>query len=707
MEHLVSPIQRLIVPAIVALGLSAICLVALAGYLSADPGLSFFYLLPVALLAWLVGWRAGVLAAAGSAVAWLATDLLTGYSDGSLLAPYLNALLRCGIFLLVAFILATTKKMLERERELARTDVLTGIANARMFSELAKTEIDRARRYKHPFSVAYIDIDDFKVINDRFGHHTGDSVLRAIARGIRGNLRVVDVSARLGGDEFAVLLPETGAEAATHALGKLRLRLLQLMEENRWPLTLSVGAVTFNRPPASVDDMLRRADTLMYAVKRQGKNSITYASWPGEAALLAGAAEEGQRHRALIQATPVEAEHRRRWLVFWTPSPIPVAWRSRKLALVALATLAILIFAAFQALAASLPDSPLYPIKREVESVQLRAARDAASKARVHLAVADQRLKETAALLEVGRGELAAQTAQAYDEEVEATLASIQSESSAVSWVLLQQVTERLVDQQQILRQLESRAMGAERDLVQRHLAKNEDALRRLELAAVALLLFRGSPTPTETQRSAASPLATGTAVAIAIATAAPVFTPSTTPAPFPAAVPSPLALGTPSVTPTQSPPASDTAAPTATPSPTPSTPPPASPTEQPDSQATPTPSPTATDAPTATPTATEVSKPMPTPTQTPTPTRGPLPTDTPTPVPTPTLAKLPPPPCRLWLEAPGLVGLAKNNARETWKAAGFIGQFDGWNGEPNRIVVAQDPPAGTMASACSRVVVR
>jgi hypothetical protein len=369
----------------------------------------------------------------------------------------------------------------------------------------------------------------------------------------------------------------------------------------------------------------------------------------------------------------------------------------------------ILTFAAFQALAASLPDSPLYPIKREVELVQLRAARDAASKARVHLAVADQRLKETAELLEVGRSELAAQTAQAYDDEVEATLASIQSESSAVSWVLLQQVTERLVDQQQILRQLESRAMGAERDLLQQHLATNEDALRRLELAAVALLLFRGSPTPTptETQRFAVSPLATGTAVALGIATAAPVFTPSPTPAPVPAAVPTPIVLGTPPATPSQTPSVTDTAAPTTTPSPTPSTPPPASPTEHPESQGTPTPSPTATDTPTATPTATEVSKPMPTPTQTPTPTRGPLPTDTPTIVPTPTLAKLPPPPCRLWLEAPGLVGLAKNNAREVWKAAGFIGQFDGWNGEPNRIVVAQDPPAGTMASACSRVVVR
>src|SRR5437773_2624774 len=131
--------------------------------------------------------------------------------------------------LLVSQAVARLRLAHARERELARRDALTGAPNARAFYELAGAEIARARRYIHPFSVAYLDLDDFKLVNDRLGHLAGDAVLRSVARALGGVLRASDVVARLGGDEFAVLLPEAGAAPARLATDKLRQALAEVV----------------------------------------------------------------------------------------------------------------------------------------------------------------------------------------------------------------------------------------------------------------------------------------------------------------------------------------------------------------------------------------------------------------------------------------------------------------------------------------------
>ncbi len=146
-------------------------------------------------------------------------------------------------------------------------------------------EINRARRYDRPFTVVCIDLDNFKTVNDCFGHSTGDMILRSVARTLQENIRVTDTLARLGGDEFAILLPETGRSVAETILRKVRKINLDIMRRHGWPVTLSIGVVTFARPPSTVDETLRKADQLMYAAKNSGKNSIRYEicgvkDWP-------------------------------------------------------------------------------------------------------------------------------------------------------------------------------------------------------------------------------------------------------------------------------------------------------------------------------------------------------------------------------------------------------------------------------------------
>lgn len=111
-------------------------------------------------------------------------------------------------------------------------------------------------------------------VNDSFGHQAGDDLLCLVAEIIRRNLRATDLAARFGGDEFAVLLPETGADAARAVVQRLQGQLLGAVRTREWPVTFSIGVVTFNDAPEAVDEMVKRADNLMYAVKQSGKNSI-------------------------------------------------------------------------------------------------------------------------------------------------------------------------------------------------------------------------------------------------------------------------------------------------------------------------------------------------------------------------------------------------------------------------------------------------
>jgi diguanylate cyclase (GGDEF)-like protein len=238
--------------------------------------LSILYLLPVAGCAWCGGFSPGVLVSLAGSTAWHMVDLLENPAIPPTFRVW-NGIIRFGTMVLISSLVSRLHGSMLRERFLARTDPLTGAANGRTLYETAAVEAERARRASRPLTLAYFDLDNFKQLNDQFGHAVGDEALRCFVQTLQIHLRHADLLARLGGDEFALLLPETGAEGAVALLSRLQEYLAREMERKGWPVTLSVGAVTFLRPLADVDLMIQRIDALMYSAKRKGKGRIEHA----------------------------------------------------------------------------------------------------------------------------------------------------------------------------------------------------------------------------------------------------------------------------------------------------------------------------------------------------------------------------------------------------------------------------------------------
>jgi len=175
--------------------------------------------------------------------------------------------------------------LLQREREanqklheLAMIDPLTLVKNRRMFLEQGEAEIDRCRRYGSPLSLALIDLDQFKQVNDTLGHHAGDEVLGHFARLMDGNTRGQDLFARLGGDEFGLIMPGTDPPEA----GRIMARLVQLCQAadfqvlgQRMPIRMSVG-LTHDQGQHSLDALMRQADQALYAAKRAGGDQAVW-----------------------------------------------------------------------------------------------------------------------------------------------------------------------------------------------------------------------------------------------------------------------------------------------------------------------------------------------------------------------------------------------------------------------------------------------
>jgi diguanylate cyclase (GGDEF)-like protein len=236
-----------------------------------------FFLIPVAAVGWLTRSRWYGYAAAVVAAAVSIAMVLVGPTAAPLGPAAVAGGARLILYLVVLSALGAMRHMqLEHESE-ARTDPLTGTANGRAFRIAALAEIDRSRRYHHELSLAYLDIDDLKAINDHLGHVEGDQALVQASHAMRRLVRSVDTVARLGGDEFAILMPETRLPEARTLMDRLQEEIAGLMTSAGQQLSCSIGLVTFLRPPASLQQLISAGDDLMYEAKRNGKDRIEQA----------------------------------------------------------------------------------------------------------------------------------------------------------------------------------------------------------------------------------------------------------------------------------------------------------------------------------------------------------------------------------------------------------------------------------------------
>jgi diguanylate cyclase (GGDEF)-like protein len=281
-----------------AAALVVIALIGLADYATgSEIGFSLFYLVPISVCAWWFGTGPGVVAALGAALTWFLADV-PFRSQEHLAISIWNAATRLGIFLSLGLLMARQRfhrtemakvnlklqELLDRESSLARTDMLTGLPNARAFLERLNGELARSQRAQQPIWLGYVDLDNFKQVNDRFGHEAGDQVLVRIADLFRSAVRKSDFAARLAGDEFALLFIDVRSELPEEFARRFLDRVAEVAGD--FPgcdLGASIGVVQFTQPLADAESAIGRVDAAMYRAKARGKNRlVTETAGTGE-----------------------------------------------------------------------------------------------------------------------------------------------------------------------------------------------------------------------------------------------------------------------------------------------------------------------------------------------------------------------------------------------------------------------------------------
>jgi diguanylate cyclase (GGDEF)-like protein len=233
-----------------------------------------FGLLPTLFIAWMGGMKNGLVMAFLAAAIWVVSDVVTDRHFSSTWIPWANAATRLVTYSLIVVLIAEVRIHLKRAREHAMRDVLTGLLNRRAFLEVGNLEVVRANRYKHALSVIFMDLDNFKQLNDSNGHDAGDAALQAVAKALLATLRSNDQVARLGGDEFAVLLPEIGYDDAIETGNKV-FNAVNVALRIFPDVTASIGVAWFGEINLTFPQMLKAADELMYEVKANGKGNLT------------------------------------------------------------------------------------------------------------------------------------------------------------------------------------------------------------------------------------------------------------------------------------------------------------------------------------------------------------------------------------------------------------------------------------------------
>lgn len=177
-------------------------------------------------------------------------------------------------------LLARTRTLLEFKayldvcEEAAFTDHLTGLANRRRFERQLDREVNRTLRYERPFTLLMLDIDNFKLVNDNFGHNAGDEAIRRLSRALQEGTRGIDLAARIGGEEFAILLVETSKEGAFEVAERLRVSIRNTPIPLVGRITASFGIAECPSSGQTATELLKAADTALYEAKRGGRDKV-------------------------------------------------------------------------------------------------------------------------------------------------------------------------------------------------------------------------------------------------------------------------------------------------------------------------------------------------------------------------------------------------------------------------------------------------
>jgi len=266
---------------IILIGVLIVLLLGSVDYFTGyEMSFSLFYLSAIILVSWFVGQNAGLLISIFSAIVWYVADMASGHVYSRQFIPFWNTAVRLCFFIIITHFLVAVHRSFEYEKELAQTDPLTGIANSRYFQERTIIEMQKAIRFKRPLTLAYFDIDNFKQINDNYGHKQGDELLQSIVNIMKNSVRSIDVIGRMGGDEFTLLLPETDELQAKIVMDRIRQGLANSISAKEvLSVTFSIGVVTCANAFFPVDEMIKAADNLMYAAKKTGKNAVQYKTY--------------------------------------------------------------------------------------------------------------------------------------------------------------------------------------------------------------------------------------------------------------------------------------------------------------------------------------------------------------------------------------------------------------------------------------------
>ena len=278
------------------------CAIAITDFLTPPQlNLSALYVFVILLVCWNVDAVTGIVfAILSSAMQFMVFSGSMGISLDPLFR-YVIIGNRVFTFFLAVGLTVPLRQLFVREQRSSRVDFLTNLFNRMALHELLSIELARNQRTNIPFSVAYIDCDNFKYVNDQLGHREGDVLLKTVAGAMKRIVRGTDVVARIGGDEFVMLLPDTGRDTAIQFTDRLRTALNKMMVTNNWPVTFSIGLGVFDRSGLGPEDILQRCDTLMYQAKTNGKNNLAWELFSGADA---GANPESLR---LAQSTTYEA----------------------------------------------------------------------------------------------------------------------------------------------------------------------------------------------------------------------------------------------------------------------------------------------------------------------------------------------------------------------------------------------------------------